>query len=57
MACNACGGPTKCVETTGGIESGHFYERYECQQCGATGSVQGESSNPTGWSYNGCVAE
>ena len=44
----------KCVGSTGGIESGHFTELYECP-CGAEGRISGEASDPSTWDRTGEV--
>ena len=45
MTCNKCGTATKCVESTGGIESGRFREEYECVR-GHKGTIAGNAEEP-----------
>lgn len=53
--CATCGEPTQIVEQSGGIEEGHFKEKYECVN-GHIGKVIGEASNPPQeWSRLGQV--
>lgn len=46
MPCNDCGGALELTTENGGINGGTFTERYECANCGATGTITGESSEP-----------
>lgn len=44
----------KCVDSTGGVKSGHFREEYLCE-CGAKGTIRGEASDPSTWRRTGEV--
>lgn len=44
----------QCIDSTGGIERGHFVEVYECE-CGATGRISGHAENPSTWVRTGEV--
>lgn len=57
MTCGSCGSSAvELTENTGGTTSGRFSERYECETCGATGSISGEASAPPAdWRRSGRV--
>lgn len=43
----------ECIESTGGIDSGRFVEKYECV-CGATGMITGDAAAPADeWDHSG----
>lgn len=55
--CGNCGSTEiRCVDSEGAVMSGPFTEEYECQQCGATGTISGRAED-TGdeWERSGEV--
>lgn len=58
MPCTECGGALTLENENGGINGGPFTEIYECVNCGARGSITGESSDPPNqWRKQGQVFE
>jgi len=57
MNCAACNqGPVHLEDSTGGVEAGKFVEEYECENCGATGEITGNTyTTPANWMYSGEV--
>lgn len=58
MSCANCGSPeVYCVDSKGGTErDAHFEELYECNHCGARGTVRGKNGvSPQKWSRVGSV--
>lgn len=57
MTCSMCGSAAVgIVEQSGGTDGGRFAEHYECDSCGATGTIRGESSAPAAeWTRTGAV--
>jgi DNA-directed RNA polymerase subunit RPC12/RpoP len=55
--CARCGQPAvRVVDDEGGHESGPFWEDYECQHCGSTGTIRGDASDPPHeWTRTGGV--
>jgi hypothetical protein len=58
MTCAYCNeGPVICEESHGGT-SGRFREEWECQHCGAAGTVKGVAEQPESeWTKTGMVFE
>ena len=44
--CAQCGGVIEMIDSEGGVTEGHFTERYECVNCGATGRITGDVDEP-----------
>jgi hypothetical protein len=57
MPCNQCGSLNVTVEeSSGGVKSGNFREKHECQNCGATGTIKGNAEDPAdSWTRYGSV--
>jgi len=56
MPCDNCGGALSITKQSGGTNGGSFIEVYECANCGQTGTISGESSNPPQrWDKSGSV--
>lgn len=57
MPCKNCNNGTVTIEdSNGGIINGHFEESHRCIDCGATGRIEGEASNPPNtWQKTGRV--
>lgn len=54
--CAECGGTVVVTFSDGPVDCGSFLETWECVNCGATGTVHGESSDPpVKWERDGEV--
>jgi DNA-directed RNA polymerase subunit RPC12/RpoP len=56
MTCGNCGSVVDLVESSGATDAGRFVEAYQCPNCGSTGRVTGESSDPPSeWQRMGAI--